>query len=179
MTRPEHTGFLIHRSLIALLALAAALAVMRPAAAQLYDPKNGEPPPGQHQHFTSAVWTVKPTPDGGKIEGTVTLDCYLDQKDELILRLKGLQHGQTYSVWLLRKEGDSVERSGVPQAWEGPKAKEFRFKAMPNGVGFFRGCLTACPLGFWKSVEVRYHPDGNGADLQTSVVVIKQKLRSD
>ena len=162
------------------LALAAAVVLMNPllARAQWYDPQSGEPPPGTHQHFTSNEWNVVPTTDGTGINGTASLECYSDELDELILRLRGLVHGGVYTVWLLRTEGEnSVERAGVAVAWDGPKAKKFSFLAEDDGHVYYRGCLSQCPLGRWKHLEVRYHPNGNVGDLQFSVPVVHMKLR--
>jgi hypothetical protein len=146
--------------------------------AQWYDPKNGEPPPGQHLHFNREVWEVSST-EMPEVAGDIVLDCFSDLKDELMIRLKRLPPEKTFSVWLTRKQGDVVERAKVMKAWEGTNATKFTFKSEDNGNGFFRGCLTACPLGKWKFVEVRYHTDGNGDDLQTSVVLFRKKLLAD
>ncbi|MBM3466215.1 MAG: hypothetical protein FJX76_29360 [Armatimonadetes bacterium] len=150
--------------------------MMAPSAAQWYNPKDGEPPPAQHQHFTDNVWQVNVTPDGEKIKGTVTLACYKENRDEVIFRLTGTGNERMYTFWLLRKDGESFERAKMFRAWDGDRKTHFYTKSEHDGKLHYRGCLTACPLGFWKWVEVRYHPDGNPNDLQTSVVVIKNKL---
>lgn len=145
--------------------------------AQLYDPRNGEPPPGHHQHFTQNTWEIKPTPDGEGITGTATLDCYQNDMDVLLLNLKGLQKEKVYSVWLTRKTSGVEERAKVVLAWEGKKTEIFTFTSEHDGTGFYRGCLKTCPLGHWRNVEVRLHPNGNANDLQTSVTVLTAKLK--
>jgi hypothetical protein len=149
----------------------------RNATAQLYNPQDGEPPPGVHQRFTDTEWTLKPTPDGVRLRGTARLDCFTDFKDEMIVMLEGGKPKEVYSLWVVRKDGDLVERAQLFTAWDGPRAKEGKIEFQGDGKSFYRGVFTQCPLGVWKTLEVRYHPDGKFTSLNNSVVVLTAKMK--
>jgi hypothetical protein len=162
-------------------ALTAALTLMlawtQAGWAQAYDPNTGDPPPGQHTQVTYNKWKLQATPDGGKLQGTVRLDCYSDEYDQVFLKVKGLQPHAKYTVWLVNTEkGEAIERAGVARHWTGDEASEFFFVSEEDGQGFYNGWLTRCPLGKWKYLEVRYHPNGNVKDLDRSVVVAHARM---
>lgn len=149
-----------------------------PAVAQVYDPQTGDPPPGSHVLDTYNEWSVAPTADGKGINGTVRLDCYHDEYDEVFVRVKGLVPRAKYTVWMVNQhEGEAAERAGVARHWDGPMASEYYFQAERDGRGFYRGWLQHCPLGTWKWLEIRRHPNGNVADLETSVTVVRVRIK--
>lgn len=148
------------------------------ASAQVYDPKTGDPPSAQHIHFTTNEWTVTATPDGGDLSGDCRLDCYTDEYDQVFLRLKGLKSTGTYTVWMVNRDKDGgEERAGVAKHWNGDDANRFDFTAEASGKGFYNGWLARCPLGRWKTLEVRYHPNGNVKDMESSVVVLRVRVK--
>lgn len=151
----------------------------RAAYGQAYDPKTGDPPPGQHLQDTYNDWDVIPALDGKGVKGIVRLLCYHDEYDEVFIRVKGLVPLGKYTAWLVNEESDdpTIERAGIARHWEGEKASQFWFKAERDGRGFYHGWLQHCPLGKWKYFEVRYHANGNEKDMADSVVVFRARIR--
>ena len=145
---------------------------------QVYDPHTGDPPSHSHVQFTTNDWQVEATPDGGKLSGTCRLDCYVDEYDQVYLKLRGLKGQGLYTVWMVKRDkGESEERAGVSRHWNGDDASRFDFTAEPSGSGYYNGWTQKCPLGRWKFLEVRYHPNGNMKDLDSSVVALRVRLR--
>jgi hypothetical protein len=151
-----------------------------PAQGQAYNPQNGGPPPGSHQHYTTNKWDVVPLDKDSPVKGICILDCYTDELDEVHLELRGVRPNGVYSVWLTRRESPEViARASVGIAWEGKAAADATFVGRPNGTANFHGCLHNCPLGTWKTLEIRYHPDKNGKNVETSVLIVKIPLKGN
>lgn len=158
--------------------LSLVLLMAGPVPAEEYDPATGGPPPGSHQHFNRSQWELVPTADGAGITGKAVLDCYVDDLDELHISGKGFKSTGVYTVWLTKRDGpDVVTRAYVASGWEGKKADEYSFEARVDGQANYHGCIRTCPLGKWKSIEIRYHPRGNAKDLRTSVPVVRIPLK--
>ena len=165
---------------LAVVAVALLLAHGRPTGvlAQAYDPATGGPPPGAHLHYTRSTWDLVPTLDGAGITGKVVLDCYHDDMDEVQIYGKGFKTTGIYTVWLIRRDGpDVVTRAYVGNGWTGKASEIYSFEARSDGLGNYHGCMRACPLGKWKSLEIRYHPGGKVTDLRTSVPVARVPLK--
>ena len=161
------------------ISLGLCLAGSLPCHSQAYDPKNGEPPPGAHVRFTDTEWKLVPTADAQGAHGTATLECFKDLKDELIIRLEGVDRKATYSVWVTRKEGDIVERAQLFKAWDGDRAKDGKVDILDDSRAYFRGCFNECALGLWRNVEIRRHADGKVGDVTSSVVVLRARMRGE
>lgn len=144
---------------------------------QVYDPHTGDPPSGSHVQFTSNEWKFVPTPDGKDVKGECRIDCYTDEYDQVFLTLKGLQKLSMYTVWMVNSDKGETERAGVSQHWNGDEANMFFFKSDQNGRGFYNGWLSKCPLGKWKYLEVRYHPNGNEKDIDRSVAIVRVRIK--
>lgn len=166
------------RLLVVIMALMLAMARPTGVCAQAYDPATGGPPPGSHQHFNRCTWDMVPTAEGAGISGKMILDCYQDELDELHISGKGFKTTGVYTVWLTRRDGpDVITRAFVANGWQGKAAESYSFEARSDGLGNYHGYIRSCPLGKWKTVEIRYHPGGNVADLRTSVPVIRTPIK--
>lgn len=170
---------LVRRTACLLASLFLMAALLKGAGAQTYDPHTGDPPPGQHVLFTDNQWNVVPTPDGKGIKGTIRLDCYTDEYDTVFVNVKGMVPGGKYTCWMVNQEGGGpdAERAGVSRHWDGDDATKYDFRAEKDGRGYYHGWLSRCPLGRWKYIEVRYHPDGNEKNLEGSVPVLHARCK--
>lgn len=166
------------RMLVVAMALSWSLGIPWRVQAQAYDPSTGGPPPGSHLHYTRNTWALVPTREGEGISGKIILDCFSDDLDEVHVAGKGFKTTGIYTVWLIRKDGpDTVTRAYIGSGWQGKPAETYWFEARSDGQGNYHGCMRSCPLGKWRALEIRYHPGGKAADLQTSVPVARVSLK--
>ncbi|MBM3501381.1 MAG: hypothetical protein FJX74_22230 [Armatimonadetes bacterium] len=131
-------------------------------AVQVWASGTYEPPTGGDTWLKSTV-ELKPTSADPDASGKAAFMCNADEtQHQATAAAKGLATNGVYSLWLIRL--DSKDRSGKTDA---------------NGKLAFATSLPWCPASKgWTVCAVKHHANGNAADVDHAVTVLKGDLKA-
>lgn len=135
-------------------------------------PYNAKPPQEHHDGITASEWTFQTEGDQGSARGKVRVSCYSDDKDSFRMDLSGMKTRSVYTVWFTTSSRAGAERAGIGNP-------PFSFKTGGGGNVLYQAPLSSCPLGKYKWVEVRLHPDGDASNVEGSVRVLKARMHQE
>jgi hypothetical protein len=130
--------------------------------------KNVKAPKKHHDFVNSETWTLEDVGDC-KADGVVTLTCYSDDKDNVLLKLRHLPKHSVFTAWVASSMKDEAKTAGLGD-------KPFSFKT-GNSDSLEWGRMTEdCPLAGYRWIVIRQHPDGDPTHLDNSVVILKAHM---